>query len=108
MTQFFRQAFMQCGHRCMYCGRDLLTDFETFMLAEEDHLIPLSKGGTDDAQNIVIACAVCNRLKGKFIPPLDFDLSDRPRLIEACRIHIMAQRARHMGIFSGWVHVPAT
>lgn len=40
--------------KCEYCGDD----------AEElDHLIPVSKGGTDDPENLVHACKRCNRSK---------------------------------------------
>lgn len=56
MTKHFATVFDRDNRRCVYCGRDLLVDFETFMLAEEDHLIPVSKGGAaHDVQNIVIA-----------------------------------------------------
>jgi hypothetical protein len=29
-----------------------------------DHLIPVSKGGGDDAHNLVLACSSCNSRKG--------------------------------------------
>ena len=47
---------VSCGVRdkftCQYCGdkRDL-----TF-----DHLLPKSKGGVSDWENVVTACSVCN------------------------------------------------
>ena len=31
---------------------------------EWDHVIPLARGGTNDADNIVLACRNCNRSKG--------------------------------------------
>lgn len=107
MTKFFKAAFFHSGHRCVYCCRDLLTDFDTFMLAEEDHLVPLSKGGTDSQENVVIACAVCNRLKGNYAPVNGFDPSKRNEYIIDVRHFIMAQRAKHMDTFSGWVCLPA-
>lgn len=33
-----------------------------------DHLIPLARGGLNDAANIVIACARCNRAKHQHLP----------------------------------------
>jgi len=45
------------GIRCVYCG-DEDGPFD------HDHLFPLSKGGTDEPNNIVLACARCNRSKG--------------------------------------------
>lgn len=45
------------GLRCVYCG-DENGPFD------HDHLFPVSRGGDDDPNNIVIACARCNRSKG--------------------------------------------
>jgi hypothetical protein len=45
------------GLRCVYCG-DEDGPFD------HDHLFPVSRGGSDDPNNIVIACASCNRSKG--------------------------------------------
>lgn len=44
-------------HRCAYCGvrPDVLT---------QDHIRPLSKGGTHEASNVVPACQSCNSSKG--------------------------------------------
>jgi 5-methylcytosine-specific restriction endonuclease McrA len=38
-------------HRCRYCGAKA---------AHVDHVIPYSKGGGDDIQNLVAACVKCN------------------------------------------------
>jgi len=43
------------GNRCAYCGKDRpLT---------RDHVVPVSKGGTDDIANIIPACQLCNSKK---------------------------------------------
>lgn len=107
MTKHFKQAFRDSGHRCVYCCRDLLADFDAFMLAEEDHLVPRGTAGPDTPDNIVIACAVCNRLKGNYTPAVNFDPAQRNDYIVAVRHYIMSQRARHMDTFSGWVCLPA-
>ena len=44
------------GHKCCYCGSDKnLT---------KDHVVPLSKGGTNYIENILPACRSCNSSKG--------------------------------------------
>jgi 5-methylcytosine-specific restriction endonuclease McrA len=50
------------GSRCVYCGQrsERLT---------QDHIIPLSKGGTHTVQNVVPACRSCNSKK-QAGPPL--------------------------------------
>lgn len=45
------------GFRCVYCG-DEDGPFEV------DHKVPVSKGGTDDEENLCCACQDCNRSKG--------------------------------------------
>lgn len=44
--------------RCAYCGRFC----PTFVL-EKDHVIPISRGGSDGIENVVVACYPCNRGK---------------------------------------------
>lgn len=50
------------GHRCVYCGRKM-------QRLTQDHIIPLSKGGTHTVQNVVPACLSCNSKK-QAGPPL--------------------------------------
>lgn len=53
---------------CAYCCEPLT---ETFQI---DHIIPISKGGTNYPNNIACACRTCNRLKGDrldWVPVLD-------------------------------------
>lgn len=54
------QALIHYGHRCVYCGA---TSQEAKL--EVDHVIPVSKGGTNDIGNLVIACRECNIGKGR-------------------------------------------
>src|SRR5438105_2885390 len=45
--------------RCWYCGLDTLVDGPT-----HDHPTPLSRGGSDVFDNLVLACKHCNSEKG--------------------------------------------
>jgi 5-methylcytosine-specific restriction endonuclease McrA len=55
-----RAVFARDGWECQYCGaRTSLT---------VDHVIPRSKGGGSDWENIVASCAPCNRRKGDRLP----------------------------------------
>jgi 5-methylcytosine-specific restriction endonuclease McrA len=55
-----RAVFARDNWTCQYCGsRQQLT---------VDHVIPRSKGGPSTWDNIVAACAPCNRRKGDSLP----------------------------------------
>lgn len=44
---------------CQYCGAH-----GAGVVLEVDHIIPISKGGTSDMDNLITACLDCNRGKG--------------------------------------------
>lgn len=46
--------------RCYYCGKKAKLTV--------DHIVPLSRGGTNDPSNIVGACEHCNSSKGNKLP----------------------------------------
>ena len=53
------------GNRCLACG-----DAEAAL--EADHVVPLTKGGSDDISNIQPLCGSCNRKK--FVNTIDYRL----------------------------------
>lgn len=57
----WREMLDAYGHRCVYCGRKM-------QRLEQDHIIPLSKGGNHTKANIVPACRSCNSKKGTGAP----------------------------------------
>lgn len=69
-TQLARQ-----NHMCYWCSQPLTT-------YEVDHVIPVSRGGSNSADNIVVTCSNCNRTKSNKLPytewtppnPLQIDL----------------------------------
>lgn len=62
-SQQWRDLCLEHDHCCVYCGeRTIMT---------RDHVIPLSKGGSNDISNIVPACLTCNLRKSDrldFVP----------------------------------------
>lgn len=65
---------LRFGFKCAYCG--ILTARLTI-----DHVIPISKGGSNSRENIVPACQSCNSKKGTHIVPLP-----EPHVLPALRI----------------------
>jgi hypothetical protein len=60
------QALVEAwGWRCFYCGKPIHENPESILDAlTKDHLVPISRGGSDNIGNLVPACFNCNRLKG--------------------------------------------
>lgn len=61
---------------CHWCGEDCVDDFHV------DHFYPLSKGGKHSEENLVIACADCNRRKSAK-DPNEFRLEIAARMLES-------------------------
>ena len=53
-----REVLQRDGCRCYLCGDTVLMDGLHF-----DHIIPVARGGANTADNIGVACAVCNLAK---------------------------------------------
>jgi len=49
------EVFQRDNHTCQYCGRKAPE-----VKLEVDHLLPVSKGGTDEFDNLVTSCRECN------------------------------------------------
>jgi len=59
------------GHKCQYCGSTRKLTI--------DHIMPKSKGGTDDWDNLVVACSSCNIKKSnKLLEHTGMKLARRP------------------------------
>lgn len=59
--------FARDRYRCQYCGRTA-ADLRPRESLTRDHLIPMSRGGTNDWTNVVTACSPCNTRKGNRMP----------------------------------------
>ena len=64
------EVFNRDNFTCQYCGRKTPE-----VILELDHVIPLSKGGANDFDNLTTSCFECNRGKGESL--LDTILKDR-------------------------------
>lgn len=64
LTQaMWRNLLSEFDQRCAYCSKPLAKGD-----THRDHFVPFSKGGVDDASNIVPACGDCNRAKRDRMP----------------------------------------
>ena len=62
MTNDLREAIKKRdNYTCCLCGNSVLN--EPNLLLEVDHIIPISKGGKTEANNLQTLCWRCNRLK---------------------------------------------
>lgn len=53
-------VFQRDNFTCRYCGRNIT---HPDVVLEIDHIKPLSKGGTDELDNLATACFACNHGK---------------------------------------------
>lgn len=54
-----KNVLLRDKYKCQYCGKDFLPNFLTL-----DHVIPVSRGGKTQWDNVVAACKTCNIKKG--------------------------------------------
>ncbi len=59
--------FARDDYRCQYCHRTQ-ADLRHRECLTRDHLVPLSRGGSNDWTNVVTACSSCNTRKGNHLP----------------------------------------
>lgn len=63
-----RRVRTDARNRCGYC---LSPQHLVMARLEIDHIIPVSKGGSNDESNLWLACPICNRYKSDKIVGLD-------------------------------------
>ena len=62
------KVFERDNYICQYCGR---SSWKDEVKLEVDHIMPISKGGTDDINNLTTSCRKCNRGKMNKILKVD-------------------------------------
>ena len=88
------------GWRCHYCGAELMSDRTREWRI--DHRVPVSRGGSDDPGNLVLACELDNQRKGDLTEPEYRDWlagygADLPDLDQTAWARIGIVRARAAG-----------
>ena len=73
------EIFQRDGFRCVYCGYDGST-FKKWAFLQIDHFRPKCLGGSDEPENLVTACIICNHMKGAFVYPTHNDARKAIRL----------------------------
>ncbi len=58
--------FARDRYRCQYCGR-AQAELKPREALTRDHLIPISRGGTNEWTNVVTACSSCNLRKANHL-----------------------------------------
>lgn len=58
-----KKRLLRASPFCYWCKKKLDTSSSTL-----DHMIPLSKGGTNGTDNFVLACEDCNKNRGNDMP----------------------------------------
>lgn len=80
---------LESGFRCEYCNRDLLASFNDYDSWQIDHVMPSSKGGIHEYDNMAVSCKTCNFLKRDYLPTGETRnerLADARRHIQELRV----------------------
>lgn len=90
-----RKALYQAAAgRCRYCGEitflnELPADADPGRRATIEHIVPRSRGGTNDWQNLALACHRCNviRAGGRYLPYAELTRAERDQARNHSRLH---------------------
>jgi 5-methylcytosine-specific restriction endonuclease McrA len=87
-----RNVMIRDRHTCVYCG-------SRSGPITMDHVIPRSRGGTNDFDNCVACCRTCNQKKGARLPS-EAGLTLRHRPWQPTIAEFIRIRLRQSGVFS--------
>lgn len=72
----------RADHRCEYC---LIREEDTGFPQQIDHIVSRKHGGSSSADNLALACIVCNRHKGSDVASIDARTGEVVRLFHPRR-----------------------
>jgi CRISPR/Cas system Type II protein with McrA/HNH and RuvC-like nuclease domain len=87
---------IRADFRCEYCDRDLLASVDDYDSWQNDHIVPVSKGGTDDHDNMAVACKTCNFIKRNWTPKEEGVEGQRDGMVREARAMIQQKRAKKL------------
>ncbi len=91
-----RHVLARDGYTCQYCGR-----YGQAVRLEIDHIVPVSKGGTNDVKNLVTACFDCNRAKGtRLLDEAGMRQFQEARTARARELHHYREQSQRRGCAS--------
>jgi hypothetical protein len=70
-------VYARAGGCCEYCR---VAESDRYSLFHIDHIIARKHGGTDDAENLCLACYKCNGYKGSHIAGIDPETDEATKL----------------------------
>jgi hypothetical protein len=72
-----QQVRERAGHRCEYC-----LSHQDYVMGrlQIDHIQPIAKGGSDDIENLCLACELCNQHKWTYTHGLDPETGEQVAL----------------------------
>jgi len=85
--------FARDQHTCQYCGRTH-TELGRKERLTREHVVPISRGGTNTWDNVATACSTCNHRKGNHLPrEANMRLLNRPYEPKFVAIVLLGQTA---------------
>lgn len=88
--------FARDDYRCQYCGRHR-SDLKGRQFLTRDHVLPVSRGGANDWENVVTSCSSCNNRKANRLPR-EAGLELRSHPVEPNYVHLVwvVRRVTHL------------
>jgi len=79
--------FARDDYTCQYCGRHR-SELRGRQFLTRDHVVPVSRGGTNDWENVVTSCSPCNNRKADRLPR-EAGLALRTPPVEPNYVHLV-------------------